>query len=108
MGYIRHTAIVVTGWNDVHIEKARTEAERLGLNPSEALPSKINGYETILIPPTGSKIGWEDAKVGEQAMDEFCGWMRSSELYLEWVRVDYGDDDCEATIMDNAWKEQAQ
>jgi hypothetical protein len=105
MGYIRHTAIVVTSWNDAHIKEAHKEADRLGLNPSLVLPSKINGFRTILIPPTGSKIGWTDANEGEKAMDDFCGWLRSSEMYFEWARVDYGDDDHDAAVTDHPWKD---
>ena len=98
MGYIRHTAIVVTAWDVDTAESARAEAERLGMHPTPVVGSHINGYGSFLCPPDGSKSGWDEDAAGNERRESFIGWMESPDreserMYLSWVEVDYGGDD---------------
>ena len=98
MGYMRHHAIVITGWQAKNVEEAALEAERLGCICSRVVASEINGYLSFAIFPDGSKEGWSESDDGDARRNALIEWMRErSEAkggshYLDWVEVQYGDD----------------
>ena len=97
MGYIRHDAIVVTGWDYNRVRKAHNKATELGLIVSGIVESNINGYFSLLIPPDGSKEGWDESTVGDTRRQEWKEWAKTEkELWLDWVHINYGGDDPEA------------
>jgi len=108
MGYIRHNAIVVTSWDDGHIDVAAEEAARLGLQvigPSEAIH---NGYRSILVCPDGSKEGCAKSIEGDTKRSAFCKWLDTCRYpdgssCLEWVEISYGSDDRTATVERHGW-----
>jgi hypothetical protein len=108
MGYIKHHAIVVTSWDDKTIEKAWNMAKRIGCQVSEILGPHSNGYCSFLIPPDGSKEGWDRSYEGDEARAIFKAWTNAQRYddgssSLEWVEVSYGSDDGKAEITDHAW-----
>lgn len=107
MGYIKHHAIVLTSWKYEHLEAARAKAEELGLRPTELTNEVTNGYRSFMVPPDGSKEGWEESEGGEQRRQTFRGWLyaQSEDLYVEWCEVAYGSDDCNAAVTTHAWDE---
>ena len=106
MGYIRHSAIILTGWKDEHIAAAKDKAEIIGLQVIGPSKEVTNGYKTICVVPDGSKEGWPESNQGDERRREFTDWLNASfDIYLEWVEVDYGDDDSEATIKRTPWQE---
>lgn len=104
MGHITHNAIVVTSWCRSHVEDVRVKALQLGLPASEAIPSLVNAFYSVLVGPDGSKSGWaEDAK-GETARASLATWLRGLKCGPGWVEVSYGNDDQEARIEQDAWR----
>jgi len=112
MGYIRHNAIVLTGWNEESISAAAEKARGLGLQvlgPSDAV---INEYRSILVCPDGSKEGWAESDIACGQRLEFKLWLCTTMCYeagsskLEWVEVSYGSDDETAEIETHAWCKQ--
>ncbi len=119
MGYIRHHAIVVTGtgYGD-KVSLARDKAieifnmhfahypmideDDVVNNISEIVRSGVNGYETFIIAPDGSKEGWEHSNIAERARDEFIEWMKSGDRYLNWAYIQYGDDDGQSELLDDS------
>lgn len=71
------------------------KAIELELPVSEVVESPVNGYQSFLIAPDGSKEGWADSDKGEAAREAWTMWARSSRLYLDWVHINYGGDDNE-------------
>lgn len=112
MGYMRHSAIVVTSWRIGLIQTAADKARELGaqvLGPGEPL---VNGYCSILIAPDGSKEGWGDSAEGDARREAFKAWLRrqghsDGSSPLEWVEVSYGCDDRSAAIVDSQWTDAA-
>lgn len=110
MGYIRHHAMVVTGFNKRHVNLARREAEnRFTLGEcslvSSVITSPINGYYSFFIAPDGSKEGWEESKGFDRERGYFADWLREqaqSERFYSWAIVQYGDDDLETLIVDDS------
>jgi len=96
MGWIRHHAIVVTtaGYNFPPLRAAADAVFGPGACPI-AGPG-INNHATLLVPPDGSKEGWEESDVGDKARDKFVAWLQS-EAYEDgsspysWVEVEYAE-----------------
>ena len=100
MGYIKHHAIVVTCWNDKHIEQAHALAVENELRPTEITPSAVNGQRSFLIPPDGSKEGWEESDNGNDRRDAWIKTMEhlADKNYCDWCEVRFGGDDYAATV----------
>lgn len=91
MGYMRHHAIVVTGWGQAILD-AQEMANSIFDNVSPIIRSEANGYDSFFIPPDGSKEGWDESNAGNKRRDDFIGWLRV-QSWVKWVEVQYGDDD---------------
>lgn len=107
MGYIRHHAIIVTGWQEAAVHSAHAEASRLfsGLCEITSIaPSGVNDYWTFLVPPDGSKEGWSHSTISDHARDEFIKWMaeRQSTDFLEWAEVQFYDEDGDVRVTRHA------
>lgn len=110
MGYIKHHAIIVTGWEQDRIGWIIHEASRLKMRVIGPSREVINGYISVLVCPDGSKEGWPDSDSGDNARAQFKAWLNAQRYEdgsspLEWVEVAYGSDDGTATVEDHAWKE---
>ena len=106
MGYIRHNAILVTGWN-VHVDEAHKMA--LSIFPcaqvTDVTREVINGYKSFLVAPDGSKEGWADSDDGDSRRADFIRRLETTDWYLDWVEVRYGTEGGAAQIVNDAGKE---
>lgn len=98
MGYMRHHAIIVTSWNEKAIEQAHQRARDLFPFVTEITPPSINNYRTFLVPPDGSKEGWDESDAGNTRRALFIEWLDAqrhddNSTPLRWVEVQYGDDE---------------
>lgn len=94
MGYIRHDAIVVTGWDAERLKPARAKAVELKLPVSEIVSSPVNGYVSFMIAPDGSKEGWDSSDNGDKARAAWIEWARKTDgLWVDWAHVSYGGDE---------------
>lgn len=116
MGYIRHHAIVVTGWDDDRVRIAHEQARRLleqrtqdGIAhlPDDVLTpiidAHLNGYTSFAILPDGSKEFWGDSDEMDTIRAAFLDWLESQRdeeggSYLRWAEVIFGDEDGPARI----------
>ncbi len=111
MGYIRHHAIVVTG-GDHRGDAIRAHAKAVEIFPArqvtDVLPAAVNGYQTFLIGPDGSKEGWAESDEGNANRARFITWMREARMrdenpvWVDWVCVQYGDDERETKVDDHS------
>ena len=125
MGYLRPTAIIVTGTYDMSTEALTdatiaprthwaTYAHRQALAifaahdlahlVGEIVDSELNNTQSFLIAWDGSKEGWNDSDRGDAACDEYVTWLRSvaygdGSSPLDWVEVQYGGDDREVIAL---------
>ncbi len=76
MGYIRHHAIIVTGYDIKKMNKHKKFAKNLGLLVSNVIISKINGYMSFFIAPDGSKEGWKDSNLGDDRRCSFIEYIK--------------------------------
>lgn len=108
MGLIQHDAIIVTSWNDKHIQEAHDKAielcrgvDSLGcafrLPVTEIVESPVNDSATFLIAPDGSKEGWAESDLGNALRNMWLDWVKNSGLYLDVVTVNYGELNDETT-----------
>ena len=112
MGYIRHHAIVVTSWSG-EIVTAHVRAITIfgSKQVSRLLPEVINGFQSFLVGPDGSKEGWEDSDDGDALRRMFKEWL-GEQVYedgssaLTWVEVQYGDDDLVTKIVSDSDERQ--
>jgi hypothetical protein len=92
MGFMKHDAIVVTSFQEEHIKSARAEAEDLELVCTDIAASPVNYYFTFLIVPDGSKESWPESRWNDARREEWKLWANKSDLYLDWVHVEFGGD----------------
>lgn len=117
MGYMRNHAIVVSSWQAEGIEAAHAaakaifgkEREPFGATfdrlVSPIIDGMTNGVRSFFIAPDGSKEGWEPSDDGDACRAEFVAWLRDAEtrsLRLEWVEVQFGDDDRVTRIVNHS------
>lgn len=107
MGWIRHHAIVVSASYGDWAGKARDKAVSLGMAVSEMVGPTINGTESFLVAPDGSKEGWSESDEGDIRRKEFKAWLRLQEYEdgsspIRWVEVQYGDDGNVTLIVDDS------
>lgn len=96
MGYMRHHAIVVSGLTQddmpgIVLAKAREifGEDQIG----KPVYATTNGYWTLLVPPDGSKEGWDVSNNGNTNRDTFIAFLKTMWHYVEWVEVQYADDE---------------
>jgi len=115
MGYIKHNAIVVTGWDTKQIEAARLKAieifeqcfsdEPISKPYGSKLVSEIvhgvtNGQLSFFIAPDGSKEGWGTSDNGDEARKQFCDWMQNKDdNYCDYIEIRFGGDDESETFV---------
>lgn len=94
MGYMRHHAIIVTSCDEASIKAAHNLARRWQANPSSITKETTNGYRSFLIPPDGSKEGWDESQMGNNRRDALVRHFRSDDKFrmLEWVEVQFADE----------------
>jgi hypothetical protein len=103
MGYIVHHAIIVTSWDSDLLKTAHDKAQKIFPAISNIVQGVRNGYDSFLIPPDGSKEGWDESDAGDIARDEFIAWINTlrhedGSSSIDWVEVRYSPDDKEVTI----------
>lgn len=110
MGYLRHEAVIVSGWNAEHVLQAHAAAssifnqEGMGALVGGLTHHAINGGAAFLISPDGSKEGWEQSEVGKQLRQEFIAYLKGTlarDLWLDWCLVLVGGDDGEYRVLDS-------
>jgi hypothetical protein len=103
MGWIRHHGIVVTSWDKDLIEKAHWEARERFDAVTEIVDSGINYYRTFLIPPDGSKEGWDDSDAGDARRADYIAWLRSlahedGSSSIDWLEYQHDTDNRDARV----------
>lgn len=94
MGYIAHHAIVVTSGSTERIAAARSKAIELGLEATNTVVSRTNGYVSFCITPDGSKEGWDASANAEEARAAWIEWVRGQHIsYISWALIRFGGDD---------------
>jgi len=104
MGYIKHHAMVITGYGEDDISEAHRFAYLCELNPSSIIDSPTNGFKTFFIPPDGSKEGWDASGIGDENRARFKKFLRRRKIYLDWAEIAYGGDDGECSVEDDCTK----
>ena len=105
MGYIKHHAIVVTGYNDL-VQKAHGKAMDLfdWRMVSEIRPEVVNGYRSFFIAPDGSKEFWETSNVNDGKRSQFIQFIESlayedGSNSLRYAELFFGEDNGEAEML---------
>lgn len=81
-------------------------AESIFRNVSNVTPETTNGYRAFLVPPDGSKEGWDESERGDERRAQFVKWLRSYSYSdgsspLDWIEVQFGGDDDDANIINH-------
>lgn len=105
-----HQIVVVTGHPNA-VQEARRAAEEIFSSKPLAVchgclttaaslvgpagPGYVNDFDSFMIHPDGSKLGWPEAEYAAAARAEFMDWLDAyrSRPRLHYVCVQYGGDD---------------
>jgi hypothetical protein len=76
MGYIKHHSIIICTYDEDLAKKARQRAKRdFGNLVSPLRKTYINNWWSFAILPDGSKEGWPESNMFDEARDSFKGWI---------------------------------
>jgi hypothetical protein len=110
MGYIRHDAIVVTGEDyesRAYMTEAHAKAQGVfaGSNVyvSGLTPVAVNGSQSFLIAPDGSKEGWSNSDEGDERRAAYIEWLLANDTLVDWVAVNFGGDDADHIRARGKW-----
>ena len=104
MGYQVEHAIIVTSCDEKLIAKARKKAAGIFPHVSNVAKHIVNGGGSFLVPPDGSKEGWNESREGDERRQIFVEWLNKQRYEdgstsLRWVEVLYADDERRAKII---------
>ena len=104
MGYMRHHAIVVTSYDEAILNRAHQFAETLFENVTPLTGKAVNGYRSFLVPPDGSKEGWDQSSQGDFNRDVFIDHLigyryADGSSPICWVEVQYGDEEYDTRVI---------
>lgn len=109
MGYQRDHAIIVSAYYGEAIDKAHaTAVEIFGeRRVSPILGEFTNGCRSFFIPPDGSKEGWSESGEGDARRAKLIDYLESGKYddgssALNWVEVQFGDDNYETKIVNDS------
>ena len=112
MGHITHTVIVVTSWDETAVKGLYDVCLLNQTNVSEPKMSRVNGYWTFVMIPSGSKSGYPDAREADRERAFLKDLLRTyrdtdESTPMEWFECAYGSDDKRALVVDSEWTEHA-
>jgi hypothetical protein len=100
MGTITHTIITVTSEIPLHIHLMWAEAIRIfGESVSEPVSGTVNGSQTFIIAPSGSKDGWPQADAHDAKVAEFTDIIYRTEHGVDALMITFNRD----TNLPKAW-----
>ena len=109
MGYKRHHAIVLASAFRDRLEAVRDFAAlSVGARVSDIVLSHFNGVYSFLVAPDGGFEGWGRSDDGDYHRDQIKEFIKANHTsddggnYIDWVEVQFGDDDLETTITDDS------
>lgn len=105
MGFIVHTAIIVTSWDVDLVAAAAIFARYKGLTVIGPSAPLINSYCSMMVCPDGSKKGWKESDLADERRASFVKWLNlqryeDGSSALEWLEVAYGNDLGKANIVE--------
>ena len=68
MSHVAHKSICITSWDQMSINECRKKLIAIGLGVTKLHESKVNGYHTFFVIPSGSKAGWDDANCHDSSI----------------------------------------
>lgn len=104
MGYTKHHAIVVTCHSRLLLRNAWKKAKSLCRCVSYVSPPTVNGYQSFIVFPDGSKEGWEESDEGDAGREKLKTYLRSCNYQdgscpFDWVEIQFGDDHLETKVL---------
>jgi hypothetical protein len=106
MGWIRHHGIVVTSWDKTAIDKAHEQAK--AMFPPDTVTNlaraPLNGYQSFLVAPDGSKENWADSDLGDERREAFVRWLNEhayedGSSSLHWIEYEHDTDNGQARVV---------
>jgi len=99
MGVENNECVVATIGNEEMIENIRLWIGKLPEDQRQLfaiIPSLINGKQTVVLGPDGSKKGWEEAERGEVLRNEFIAQLIKYDYSdgsnpFDYIEVGYGE-----------------
>lgn len=98
MGMIQHKAILVTSWDAKKLKAAHKKAMKF-FDPDNVTlitGAGMNGYQTFVVVPCGSKLGWGESQEHHSGAEKFIEYLIDNRYddgstTLSYVMVDYGE-----------------
>jgi len=103
MGYIKHNALIVQGYDDYVFTAYKIAKTVFGNLEADGMifsipisgieTSPMNNYSFFVVFPDGSKEGWAHSDAGDAARKEFKVKMEQFDWHVDWHDIRFGGDD---------------
>jgi len=107
MGYIINRFVIVSGWKDEHLERARDKAlslfDKRLVTP--LMMHLVNQSHSFFINSSGSKSGWIDAKEHDENIEAFIEWCKKENLYNDILIINAPEELEKTTVETISYKE---
>lgn len=84
MGVEQHHAIVVYHYDGEMLQRAHDLARTIFPSITNVVYSDTNGWRWFLIPPDGSKDGWERSNIGDERRARFLAACEAECVLISW------------------------
>lgn len=101
MGYDRHNAIIVTGYNLTDVTVAHDFAVNVGASVTDVLTTTVNSWHSFMVGPDGSKEFWTESDEGDKRRVAIIAQLKQYRG-LDWAEVQYGDGERETRVVDDS------
>jgi len=98
MGMIQHKALLVTSFDSKKLKSAHKKAMKTfdKNNVTLITGAGMNGYQTFVVVPCGSKLGWNESEDHHAAMEKFTEYLDTLQYEdgsspIDYVEVNYGE-----------------
>lgn len=94
MGVENNEAVLATTSDEKSLSKAKqwiSELSECHQSLFAFIPAIVNGKETIVLAPDGSKKGWSTANEIAELRNRFVEFLSADGVWFNWVEVGYGE-----------------
>lgn len=71
MGVEQHHAVLYGHWDPAVVAEAHAAARRIFPSVTDIVRSERNGWSWFMVPPDGSKDGWDASRTGDERRRTF-------------------------------------
>ena len=93
MGVVNNEAVLAITWNDGAVLRAKKWISKRSTSEQSlfvSVPALVDGKQTLILAPDGSKKGWLEARNTQRLRSEFIDMLNEDDSF-SWIEVGWGE-----------------